>query len=32
VSSLEPKDYQLHRAAFENDVGEMKRLLQEGML
>jgi hypothetical protein len=31
-SSLDPADYPLHRAAFENDVEEVKRLLQTGKL
>jgi ankyrin repeat protein len=30
VSSLEPRDYPLHRAAFENNVDEARRLIKEG--
>lgn len=32
ISSIEPKDYPLHRAAFENDVEACRRLLAIGQL
>lgn len=30
VSSLEPKDYPLHKAAFDNDLEAAKKILAEG--
>lgn len=30
VSSLEPRDYPLHRAAFENNADEVRRLIKGG--
>lgn len=32
VVSLEPKDYPLHKAAFDNNVEEVRRLLAEGLV